>query len=179
MNLLRALVTLCLLGLASCASIDRQDYPEGWPPLAPAATGCPLLDGTYANRGQGRVARPLASWLIEGSALAQAPVDRVRLAGPRGGQLAVTLLDAQGRVLAARSWAEGAQYHCADGMLLVDRPQGLTLVGVAMSLQARLAPAVDGSLVIETRETGGGVILLVPYAGAYRYWSLFAAAPSP
>lgn len=176
-----AIAALGLLGLAGCASVEKQDYPAQWPALAPAAAGCPPLGGTYMNRGEGTVSRTLASWLIEGSTTAQAIVDRVGLDGPAHGQMTVTLLDRQGRVLAVRRWAEGAQYHCADGMLLVARPQGLAMVGVAMSMQARLAPAVDGSLVVETRESGGGVVIVVPYVGAYRYWSRFPAlaAPSP
>jgi hypothetical protein len=50
---------------------------------------------------------------------------------------------------------------------------------MAMSMQVRLARAVDGSLVVERRESGGGVVIFVPYVGSYRYWSLHpAAAPA-
>ncbi len=181
MSRLRAIATLGLLALAGCASVEKQDYPAQWPALAPAAAGCPPLGGTYVNRGEGRVSRTLSSWLIEGSTTAQAAVDHVRLDGPAQGQLTMRLLDGQGRALAVRSWQEGSQYRCADGMLVVDRPQGLAMVGMAMSMQTRLAPAVDGSLIVETRESGGGVVIVVPYVGAYRYWSRFPAlaAPSP
>ncbi len=179
MSLLRRLGSLCFLGLAACASVERDEYPATWPPLASASSGCPVLDGTYGNRGQGRVSMPLAGWLIEGSVTALSSVGSVRFAGPANGELAVSFLDEQGRLLAARRWREGTQYHCADGALLVDRSQGLSMVGVAMSTQVRLVPATDGSLVVETRETGGGLVLLVPYAGVYRYWSLFPAVRAP
>lgn len=181
MSRLRATVALGLLSLAGCASVEKQVYPAHWPALAPAAVGCPPLGGAYVNRGEGQVSRTLASWLIEGSTTAQANVDHVRLDGPAQGTLTVRLLDGQGRALAVRSWQEGAQYHCADGMLVVDRPQGLAMVGMVMSMQTRLAPAVDGSLIVEARESGGGVVIVVPYAGAYRYWSRFPAraVPSP
>jgi redox-regulated HSP33 family molecular chaperone len=163
------------LSLAGCAGVERQDYPAPWPVLALAASGCPVLSGTYGNHGQGTLEATLASWLIEGSVQAFAPVDRVHLEGPTQGRLDFRLIDQQGRLLAARSWQEGKQYRCADGMLVVDRSAGLTMVGMAMSMQARLARAVDGSLVVESREAGGGVVIVVPYAGSYRTWSRYPA----
>ena len=161
------------LMLAACASVERQDYPADWPPLVPAAAGCPVLSGSYANRGQGTQA--LAAWVIEGSALALAPVEQVQFDGPASGGLDIRLLDRQGRLLAARRWQEGTQYRCADGMLVLNRDSGFAMVGVAMSMQARLARTVHGSLVVESRESGGGVVIVVPYLGSYRDWSLYPA----
>lgn len=172
MSAVRCCAALALM-LSGCASVERQDYPADWPPLVPAAGGCPELSGSYANRGQGM--QMLAAWVIEGSAQALAPIELVQFDGPASGGLDIRLLDRQGRLLAARRWQEGTQYHCVDGKLAIDRDRGFTMVGVAMSMQARLARAGDGSLVVESREAGGGVVIVVPYLGSYRTWSRYPA----
>jgi hypothetical protein len=181
-----------LLGLTGCISLP--DYPKDWAPVASANSagtsgGCPAIEGTYEDKpisfSRGwetdNSSNTLSSFLLPPPRHAKAPQgDQVDLR-LRDGQLTVVLYDhgkqAVTRVLQVKP-------HCEQSMLVVVTDNSFAIDPFSGSVVdsrewCGLGIATDGSLIVERHLSGGGTILLVPFAVARRGWIEFRPASLP
>jgi hypothetical protein len=177
------LIGLCmLLLLTSCAypiAVEHKDYPLDWPKPAPAASGCPDLGGRYRN--QGDVAKmPLARWALPQTSTPMEQIQTVEIDGPRDGELLLRFFapPVQGRSeseeLGSRRWQQEEDFKCEDGWLVLSKTRLIPLAIFVTSDVVRFALAADRSLVVEKREDGGGVLVVLPAYLSYRSWQRYA-----
>jgi hypothetical protein len=174
----------CALLASPPIKVRHDPYPVHWPALAPPATGCPALTGRYSNadRMYGNV--PLAQWVLPDTRTPLGGFSSVELDGPRDKIVAVRLYEGSGADLVERGryeWKEGEDYRCEDGWLVLSNTKVIPLGVIVANTTGRFTLARDGSLVVERREEGGGVVLVVPAYASIRDWLLYRrldAAPA-
>jgi len=168
---------LLALGCASCVAIDRRDYPKDWSPVRAAVGPCPNLTGSYANRGYSGTEESLAQWILPKTTYPLERIERVSIVGPVNGIVTVRLMEGPSLEAAAREWKQDVDYRCDNGSVVLSL-QGFfaPLPAFGYSKEARLTRTVDGQLVVETAETGAGVIVFVPGYKNVRRWHLYPVA---
>jgi hypothetical protein len=177
------LVAVALLaGCTSPVEVRHNTYPIDWPALAAPATGCPDLGGRYRNAdsASGRVL--LARWVLPDTRTPLEVIRVVELEGPRDRVLTLRLYEAGETALVERGrrqWKEGEDYACDNGWLVLSNTKVIPLGLVVANTAGRFTRAQDGSLVVERREEGGGVILVVPAYLSVRDWFRFERADPP
>ena len=170
-------LALFALACASCVRIERREYPKDWSHVPDAAGTCPDLTGDYANRDQGDTPELLTKWILPKTTYPLERIERVRMAGPKNGNVTVRLMEGPSTEVAVREWKQDAEYRCENGWLVLQLESFvLPLPAVGYSVEARLARNVDGRLVVETTETGGGVVVFVPGYSNVRKWHLYPVA---
>lgn len=161
-------ITIVLLAflVAGCVNHEIKDYFG--PELVFPESGCSSLSGVFDNKDLNEAGAPLTRWLIQtGNKLEN--VARVRFAGPNAGILKVSFIDTVGKEIYQRDFKEGDDYQCEDGWLDLQQPK-FKLVGTSDDHIARMTRARDGSLVVQDREVGKGVVIFVPIYASSRYW---------
>jgi hypothetical protein len=151
-------VVLLAVGLASCVSIEQPGYPNDWSPVLAGTGSCPDVTGIYVNSGPGPVL--LAKWILPKTTAPLGRIERVQLAGPTNGSIAVRLMEGSSAEVAVRIWKEGVDYHCENGWLVLSL-ESILIPPFGYFKAARLARAVDRQLVVESTQTAFG---LAPYA---------------
>lgn len=178
---MKFVVLFLLLLLAGCSypiAVEHKDYPLDWAKPAPAVSGCPDLGGRYRN--QGDTPGPfLASWALPRTATPMNQISIVELDGPREGALALRFFApvVQGRgepaELGSRRWQQGEDFQCVDGWLVLSKTRLIPLGIYVSSDIVRFTVATDRSLVVEKREEGGGVLVVLPAYLSYRIWQRY------
>ena len=174
-RLLQGLAVVLLAGCAYPISVEHKDYPLDWPKPAPAASGCPDLTGRYRNQGDVKMA-PLARWAFPPTAKPMEQVDIVELDGPREGALTFRFFASAGKdgtelqELGSRRWQQGEDFQCEDGWLVQSKTRFVPLTAFVTTDAFRFALAADRSLVVEKREDGGGVLVVLPAYISARNW---------
>jgi hypothetical protein len=178
MRLIGLLVPLLLTGCYTPIDVKHQDYPLDWVKPAPAASGCPNLGGRYLNQGHAPHVY-LASLALPPTSTPMNQIDIVELDGPRNGALTLRFFAprVQGRSeppeLGSRHWQQGEDFTCEDGWLVLSKTRVIPLGLFVTSDIVRFALAGDRSLVVEKRETGGGVVLVFPGYVSSRTWQRY------
>ncbi len=175
-RLLQGLAVVLLAGCAYPISVEHKDYPLDWPKPAPAASGCPDLTGRYRNHGDVQKA-PLAQWAFPPTAKPMEQVDIVELDGPREGALTFRFFASAGKdgtepqELGSRRWQQGEEFRCEDGWLVQSKTRFIPLAAYVTTDTFRFTLAADRSLVVEKREDGGGVLVVLPaYISAWNWF---------
>jgi hypothetical protein len=166
------LIFLAVALTAACVHIEQSDYPEYWPSASPASYGCPDLSGLFDNEDLNeKKAVFLANWLVQ-SPETLGNVERVQIMGPKDGVLAISMLERGGIQYLRREYRQGDDFGCGAGWL--ERPQRtLGVIGVVQRHVARMTRTVNGDLVVEHIDKGGGVLLVVPMYADERSWHLY------
>ena len=179
MRLAGLVVLLLLGGCAYPVVVEHKDYPLDWAKPAPASSGCPNLAGRYLNLG----AAPgpaLARWALPVTATPMAQIKIVELDGPTDGTLSLRFFApplpglSDGQELGQRRWRKGEDFTCEDGWLVLSSTKLIPLGLYVTSDVVRFAPAGDRSLVVEKREKGGGVLVVLPAYVSSRIWQRYA-----
>lgn len=175
MRLAALLVPLLLAGCYVPVDVKHQDYPLDWPKPVPAASGCPDLGGRYPNQGDAPHLY-FASLALPTTATPMSQIDVVELDGPRNGTLTLRFFapPIQGRSelpeLGVRRWQQGEDFTCEDGWLVLSKTRVIPLPAIVTSDVVRIALAADRSLLVERRESGGGVGIVFPIYMSSQKW---------
>lgn len=162
-------------------------YPVEWGGLSPAVgDSCPTLAGEFQNAGERAVPQGgspqysppnLSSYFLADTATA-ARAKRVRLTGDADEALKVELFG-ENIALEPLILQRQEDYRCEDGWLLLESSRWMAeQVSGFESLTYRLRKADDGSLVVQVRASGVGVIFVVPVAGSSTEWHRFPPVES-
>jgi hypothetical protein len=162
------------LQLSGCISIDHQNYPKDWPQISASPGTCPDLSGIYANFGRGEPNILLANWVLPRTNYPLEQIDQVEFSGPSNEIVITRLIKTPAIDVAVRQWQQGVEYCCENGWLLLTRSNLAQAIPVFMgSFHARFARTVDGQLIAEVNERGGGIVLVTPMISAYRHWHMY------
>jgi hypothetical protein len=177
------IVAVCAALGAGCSY--HAEYPAHWPEIAAAGSElCPELAGTYRNAGErwaGEGCSPqylppyLSSYFFTDAATA-AKAEVIVLSAPEDGRLRV---EAENNG-SAFMWVEkyrGSDYSCVDGWLTVSETRSVAenVSGWERTVYG-MRRASDGSLIVQIRSSGAGVVFVVLVAGSATEWVRFEKA---
>lgn len=177
------IVAVCTVLGPGCSY--HAEYPAHWPEIAAAGSElCPELAGTYRNAGErwaGKGSSPqyqppyLSSYFFTDAATA-AKAGVIVLSEPEDGRLRIEAGNNGGAFM----WAEkyrGSDYNCEDGWLTVSETRSVAenVSGWERTVYW-IRKASDGSLIVQIRSSGAGVVFVVPVAGSTTEWVRFAPA---
>lgn len=170
-----------LLLTAGCTypiAVEHKDYPLDWAKPMPTATGCPDLGGRFLNQGDAP-GPPLARWALPQTSTPMSQIHVVELAGPKDGTFSLRFFAplvegrSEPRDLGQRRWQQGEDFKCEDGWLVLSKTKLIPLAVYVSSDVVRFTLASDRSLVVEKREEGGGVIVVLPAYISSRTWQRY------
>ena len=178
MKLLGVIVVAALAGCTYPLAVEHQDYPLDWPRPAAADHGCPDLSGRYRNQSDAS-GPALARLALPDTSTPMAQIEIVELEGPKDGTLSLKFHApaASGRggplELGRRQWRQGEDFLCEQGWLILSKTKIAPLPAVVVKDAARLTLTTDGSLVVENRQDGGGLLVVFPSYMSFRNWQLY------
>ena len=174
----------------------RQKYPAEWAPRAPAipaaeSYACPLLAGVYDAVG----VKPGVAWPVRLMSFMGKDVPghyvrsgRSTIAQFGDDSLVVTSIetvhsppaDSTATVIQERRVLRRASgdYSCSPEGMQITYWESAGGGGIALGTKVRhrFRRALDGALIVNTRESGFGVVLLIPFAARIESWYRVAPA---
>jgi len=176
-----------LFGTAGC--ISTTSYPDDWSPLGTnAALQCPNLTGSYENYGlsaadSGHSYRPMLARVFfpqdgPGSTVLKA-VSHMTVNDEGADGIVVKAW--VGDELLAERRLTASQLPCIEGSRVLHETEfygtGLYLIPLPIvtysSIEHLISLAADGSLVMQNKDFGMGVALVIPVAGKGQGWYTF------
>lgn len=172
MNTLRLSVLLPIFMLVGC--MTTVDYPTTWAPVAKELmTGCKSITGAYLNRGDvaGGGSVKLTEVLLEQNSKV-GDFQYLSIAFDQNMQLVISGVRSPESAPVQLSNIE--KYECKNGSLVFDLSSlksGDNVVSVGSS-KRRLYKSGD-YLVVESAESGVGIVLLIPVVASANNWFRF------
>lgn len=177
------ILAVCTALAAGCSY--HAEYPAHWPEIAAAGSElCPELAGTYRNAGErwaGEGSSPqyqppyLAGYFFTDAAAA-AKAEGIVLSEPADGRLRIEA-KTDGGVLMAVDKYRDSDYRCMEGWLAVSETRSMAEnVSGWERIVYLMRRASDGSLIVQIRSSGAGLVFVVPVAGSSTEWVRFEKA---
>ena len=165
---------LLITTLTGCTTV--VDYPATWSPVA-RGQGC-AITGTYLNRGEaaGGYTTHLSDWLFKPNARERKRLrsyQELYIATDSMNAIVIDGIESSDSVPVRLTRIE--KYECKDGILsysLSALGSGDNVVSIGSS--RRLLYRGGGHLVVESAESGVGLVLLIPVVGSANDWARFA-----